>query len=412
MASGSGSTPKKVSFHLVEQNYATNSIERALAAGSVTQRDIDLIQEFVAEKRSCDNITTGRANKITYTLLGWRRFLGPFDKNTIADIYSAKTAIESAENHRGTPFKQNTLHDWTRILKQFYMWLIENEYTTISEHKLRKMSTPPKDTMTKVASDLLTPEEIADMIRACKQNVDRALIMMLYEGGFRIGEIGKMKWGDIAFDQYGVIANVNFKTGKPRYIRLIMAVQYLAAWRAEYPGTAEGDSLVFINTKREPFIHATIRKRLNRVAEHAGIQKHITPHIFRHSRITHLIKEGVPESVIKLMMWGNITTEMFKTYAHLTGMDIDAAMLKAYGIEIADNKKKESRLEPRQCKNCYTVHPPTSSYCSVCGRSLTEEAVATENQMQKSVLDTPEAIQAYVDDLVEKKMREKGVQGV
>jgi len=44
---------------------------------------------------------------------------------------------------------------------------------------------------------------------------------------FRIGEIGKMKWGDVNFDKNGVTVNVNFKTGKPRYIRLIMAVEYL-----------------------------------------------------------------------------------------------------------------------------------------------------------------------------------------
>ena len=72
--------------------------------------------------------------------------------------------------------------------------------------------------MTKVASDLLKPDEIIAMVKACKQNVDRALIMMLYEGGFRIGEIGKMKWGDVNFDKNGATVNVNFKPGKPRII--------------------------------------------------------------------------------------------------------------------------------------------------------------------------------------------------
>jgi len=43
--------------------------------------------------------------------------------------------------------------------------------------------------------------------------------------------------------------------------------------------------------------------QLKRLAKRAGIERHITPHIFRHSRITHLIKENVSESVIKLMMW-------------------------------------------------------------------------------------------------------------
>ena len=142
------------------------------------------MQEFVVENQSCNNISLGRVNKIIYTLVGWRKILGPFESNTIADIYSAKTEIETSKYRFGNDFKQNTIHDWVRILKQFYMWMIENKYTTVPEQKLRKMKIPPKDTMTKVASDLLTSDEIIAMVKACKQNVDRPLIMMLYEGGF------------------------------------------------------------------------------------------------------------------------------------------------------------------------------------------------------------------------------------
>ncbi len=89
--------------------------------------------------------------------------------------------------------------------------------------------------MTKVASDLLTTEEITAMVGACTRSSERAIIMMLYEGGFRIGEIGGMKWGDLTFDKWGVIANVNFKTGKPRYVRLIMSREALAKWKNDYP---------------------------------------------------------------------------------------------------------------------------------------------------------------------------------
>jgi integrase/recombinase XerD len=72
-------------------------------------------------------------------------------------------------------------------------------------------------------------------MNSCIRSIDRAIIMMLYEGGFRIGEIGMMKWGDLTFDKWGVIVNVNFKTNKPRYIRLVMAREYIATWKNDYP---------------------------------------------------------------------------------------------------------------------------------------------------------------------------------
>ena len=114
-------------------------------------------------------------------------------------------------------------------------------------------------------------------------------------------------------DKYGYVVNVDFKTGKPRYIRLIMAAQHISSWKADYPFEPAADKLVFITQYKTPMTHHSVEKQLQRLAGYAGIEKHITPHIFRHSRITHLIKDGVSESVIKLMMWGTINTPMFQT---------------------------------------------------------------------------------------------------
>jgi len=69
--------------------------------------------------------------------------------------------------------------------------------------------------------------------------------------------------------------------------------------------------------------------------ERAGITKHVTPHLFRHSRITPMINAGVQESVIKMMMmmmWGTVNTTLFETYAHFTGKDFDTEISRVYGI--------------------------------------------------------------------------------
>jgi integrase/recombinase XerD len=268
--------------------------------------------------------------------------------------------------------------------------MTENEYLDIPESKLRKLKTPSKDMMTKVAADLLTPEEISAMVAACNRSIDRAIIMMLYEGGFRIGELGALRWNDLKFDQFGVVANVNFKTEKPRYIRLIMAREHLAKWKNDYPFAPEGDALVFITERKTPLTHASIQKQLTRISDRVGIEKHITAHVFRHSRITHLIQQGVPESVIKLTMWGNISTPMFQTYAHLTGTDIDQEMMKLYGITNGGKKVERPRLEPRQCDSCDTVNAPTSNFCSTCGKPLVEPVQSTLDEKELLARNSPE----------------------
>jgi integrase/recombinase XerD len=384
-------------FSCVKAVYGSRAIEKALSDGRITKQDQDLIKEFVAEKKASANISAGRANKYTYTLIGWRRFLGPYHQVSIADVYSGIELMKESPNSRGTPFKQNTKHDWVRILKLFLQWLIENDYSSLPEKKVLKIKIPAKDTMTHKASDLITPDEVKAIIRACRRSVDRALIGMLYEGGFRIGELGAMKWGDLFFDNTGVVVNLNFKTGIPRYVRIILAREYLSQWRSNYPGIPEGDNLVFLNERKRPITNAGVSVQLQKLCIRAGVTKHVTPHLFRHSRITHLINEGISESVIKMMMWGSVQTEMFKTYAHLTGKDIDEELKRLYGI--APEKKRIPRLEPRICPHCKTIMPPIAEYCALCGESLLEKRPANVDEIQEFVVKHPNETTEYLDTL-------------
>ena len=49
------------------------------------------------------------------------------------------------------------------------------------------------------------------MIDACQTSRDRALIAMLYDGGFRLKELATLSWGDVKFDEIG--AENFFKLG-------------------------------------------------------------------------------------------------------------------------------------------------------------------------------------------------------
>ena len=50
-----------------------------------------------------------------------------------------------------------------------------------------------KDALKAGAGILVVGRAITGMIDVCTRSIDRAIIMMLYEGGFRIGELGVLK---------------------------------------------------------------------------------------------------------------------------------------------------------------------------------------------------------------------------
>jgi site-specific recombinase XerD len=335
-------------FHGLKAEYAENSILRAVADGRMLPDDAKLIREFIAEMKATKGISLGRSNKLIYTLVRWRSFVGPYRTNTIADLYEGIERLKAARLPDGMPFKQNTLRDFLAALKRFYLWLRENNYVNLPEKKLKGLQCVPADTMTKTAEQLLTEDEVRAMIDACMTSRDRALIAVLYDGALRGEEIGKLTWEQVKFDDYGAVLNVNEKTGHPRHIRIVGAAPYLTAWKNDYPCILAPKGLVFLSPAHKPMTSDGISAQLKKIGKRAGITKRITTHLFRHSRITHMVIQRYNESTIKLSSWGNLNTNMFQTYVHLTGTDIDNEVLARQGIHRPESERSEA-MDPRIC---------------------------------------------------------------
>jgi hypothetical protein len=126
-------------------------------------------------------------------------------------------------------------------------------------------------------------------------------------------------------------------------------------------------------------------RQIRRLAKRAGIGKHVHPHIFRHSRITHLLQQGMNETAVKMMMWGSVNSDMFQAYAHLTGADVDKAVLELHGIMQKKTKEKDHSLDARECPRCHAIAGPTQKFCGVCAQPLTEEARTSKETITESL---------------------------
>jgi len=121
---------------------------------------------LLTELRATRNIRISRSNKITFNLVHWRVFVGPYRENTITDLYAGIDGLNRAR-FRGKPYTQNTRHDHVEILRRFYLWLVENGYSSIPEKQITKIHPPPVDRMTKTDANVWTREEILAMLQAC-----------------------------------------------------------------------------------------------------------------------------------------------------------------------------------------------------------------------------------------------------
>ncbi|OYT56650.1 MAG: hypothetical protein B6U68_02950 [Candidatus Aenigmarchaeota archaeon ex4484_14] len=174
----------------------------------------------------------------------------------------------------------------------------------------------------------LSKDEIMDMISAAESLRDRVIMHVLYESGCRVGEFLGLKREDVVFDGVGSVLLVNGKTG-PRRIRLIESSFMLFT----YLKTSKRTERVF------PFTERCVCKILNKYAKKAGITKHIYPHLFRHSRATHLANHLTEAQMCVFFGWVQ-GSDMPRTYIHLSGRDIDSALQSIY-------KREEEKPKPK-----------------------------------------------------------------
>jgi integrase len=217
---------------------------------------------------------------------------------------------------------------------------------------------------------MLSEEEIKKMIDACEHPRDRALVASLYESGARISELGNLKIKHVKFDQYGAVLMVDGKTGMRR-VRIIFSSPYLATWLENHPFRTDPEAFVWIGIgtvgRNEPMVYGAIRMHLKRIAQKAGIKKRIHPHLFRHSRSTHLAKHLTEAQMKQYLGWVQ-GSDMAAIYVHLSGRDVDNALLRMHGIVTEDTK--DVQMSPKQCTRCTTMNAPTTKFCSKCGLAL------------------------------------------
>jgi integrase/recombinase XerD len=175
--------------------------------------------------------------------------------------------------------------------------------------------------------DILDETEVPRLLEQVKNLKHRAIIMTTYGAGLRIIEACSLQPQDI--DSKRMLIKVrNAKGGKDRFVmlpqRLVLALR--AYWKQSRPQPP----WLFPGHKIGRHISAqAVGQALKKAVEAAGIKKHITPHVMRHSFATHLLEGGTDVRTIQVLLGhGSIrTTERYlkvsKTHIARTQSPLD-----------------------------------------------------------------------------------------
>jgi site-specific recombinase XerD/ribosomal protein L40E len=360
---------------------------------TILKENKDAVRRYISKARALRlNVKT-----VIKHLYGLQKFLSAIDKGVVLE----KATTEDIESAVAKINRLNLSNEVKRsiivTIKAFYKQTFgEGLYYPKAVGWLK---TSIKRSEKVLPEDLLDEEDILKMIEAANNIRDKAIIALLYDSGIRAGELLSMKRRDIELETepYQHIT-VNGKTGM-RKIPIRFSVPYLAQYLNLVKDLKSNEPLwwnLAQSNRKGQLDYGGFRKMIKQVAEAAKIDKRVYPHLFRHSRASDYANK-LTEQQLKVFFGWTGASSMAATYVHLSGRDIDNAVLAANGVKVQESAR-ETRLKVRECQKCKQSNAIDALYCVRCGTPLD---IKTEMEAEKNIKSLKELmIEALKDPKV------------
>lgn len=189
----------------------------------------------------------------------------------------------------------------------------------IAENPINKLNTDEKIKMPESKREYLTIDEVKALINTpCRREDIKSAFLFSCYCGLRISDVLALKWKDV--DCTGEQWRINIimqKTRQPLYLPLSMQAR---KWMPERNGATEED-LVFATLPCEDTCNVQIKPWVRE----AGITKHVTYHVSRHTFATMMLTLGADlYTVCKLL--GHTDVKTTQIYAKIINKKKDDAI--------------------------------------------------------------------------------------
>ena len=231
---------------------------------------------------------------------------------------------------KGKPLGIRTQEKQLCTVKVFTRFLRDHDYLVHDPGEAIKLPKQPKQ----LPRSILTPKEVKQLLAAPNVQTntgfrDRVLLELLYDTAVRRTELSGITIADLDLDAGYV--KVLGKGDKERVVPLSKKVcelitNYLLAVR---PALVRGEDngRLLINDTGGPLQPHTIYRIIKLNAQKTKLKKNITTHTFRHTCVTHMLKNGAPIRQLQEML-GHESLQSTQIYTHVTINDLKEIHVK------------------------------------------------------------------------------------
>jgi len=267
---------------------------------------------------------------------------------------------KSQKTYKGIPPSYKTIFNEISQLSSLCGWALQEEL--IQVHPFRNAQNELKEYFGKKGKALqaetkpkvvLTEEEQTVFLKAAEdQPYAYAIAIMLLYSGMRVGELAKVKLSDVNLSRKELMVKAD-KTKDhrilPLYGPLLDLLPKLMTHRPLYsnwePRNAKTNEFLLCKNTGERY--KTIGKDLYpNICENAGIIKHVTNHVFRHTLISNMRAEGFSSYEI-MTITGHKNVKTLEGYGVNAPRGLGARMESAFPRSKTDAQKVDEKVDSR-----------------------------------------------------------------
>ncbi len=244
---------------------------------------------------------------------------------------------------KGLPLKPRSINKQIESLRGFLRYLVRHGYVQRSLLEAVDYVKEPK----LLPAGVMTHAQVRKLLNAIGAGTpgayrDRAMFELLYSSGIRVGELMGLNVENL--DLKNATMMVNGKGNKQRVVPIgRTALRYLESYlkavrpflQRPVPSSVEGDRrepALFLGPDGRRIKHHLVARRLAAYAERARIGMRVTPHTFRRSCTSELLRSGANMYHVKELL-GHESLDTLKHYAKLTITDLKATHAKCHPRE-------------------------------------------------------------------------------
>lgn len=396
---------------------ARERIDEAVGDGRVAEGDAEAVKE-VLDALDADNpayvfqVNGSTETKTNNTLASYAQRLRMASAGITGSLFEQDTdsinqlmgRLATGDHTLGPSdgYANNTLGNYQSALKAFYRY--HDGHNVDPE----EIPVAAGDATSVDSRDMFTQDEVDAMRDVIDHPRERCMFELLANTGQRIRVIQTLRIRDVdvADGIFWLNDDADGLKGASGKRPLLGAGEYVHQWLEYHPTGDPEDALITSLPKNggggkagEQLTQRTIQYHLNRIADDAGIDKDVHPHIFRHYFTTIAKRDyGMDDAHIKRLRGDAPGSNVMETtYQHLTDEDsIEHAKAKHEGRE----PETESPLTPQVCPTCKTELDHDAKACGRCGAVFSPDAKAAQDMIEaqeREAKEQADTLEEYKD---------------